>query len=178
AGIGIVELLEAIVNDIPAPVGDLDAPARALIFDSAFDTYRGAVAYVRVFDGTFHKNDWMRLFAHDREYQIDEVGYLKLKYFPQETLTAGEVGYIIGNIRNVRDTQVGDTITTREKPASSPLPGFRKAKPMVFAGLYPTDSENFEDLRTAIEKLQMNDSALVFEPETSNALGFGFRCGF
>ncbi|HBZ02050.1 MAG TPA: elongation factor 4, partial [candidate division Zixibacteria bacterium] len=153
AGIGIAELLEAIVNDIPAPVGDLDAPARALIFDSAFDTYRGAVAYVRVFDGTFHKNDWMRLFAHDREYQIDEVGYLKLKYFPQETLTAGEVGYIIGNIRNVRDTQVGDTITTREKPASSPLPGFRKAKPMVFAGLYPTDSENFEDLRTAIEKL-------------------------
>jgi len=120
----------------------------------------------------------MRFFSHDQEYEIDELGYLKLKYYPQPELKAGEVGYLIGNVRNVRDTQVGDTIATRARPALKPLPGFRKAKPMVFAGLYPTDSENFEDLRTAIEKLQLNDSAIVFEPESSNALGFGFRMGF
>jgi GTP-binding protein LepA len=178
AGIGITEVLETIVEKIPPPIGDRDAAPRALIFDSAFDTYRGAIAYVRVFDGTIRKRDWMRFFSHDREYEIDEVGYLKLKYFPLDELTAGDVGYIIGNVRNVADTRVGDTITTRAKPALSPLPGFRKAKPMVFAGLYPTDSENFEDLRTAIEKLQLNDSAIIFEPETSNALGFGFRVGF
>jgi len=177
-GIGITNVLEAVVERVPPPIGDLDAAPRALIFDSAFDTYRGAIAYVRVFDGTIKKRDWMRFFSHDREYEIDEVGYLKLKYFPLEELTAGDVGYIIGNIRNVADTRVGDTITTRAKPALAPLPGFRKAKPMVFAGLYPTDSENFEDLRTAIEKLQLNDSAIIFEPETSNALGFGFRVGF
>ena len=177
-GIGIPEVLEAIVGRIPAASGDSEASPRALIFDSAFDTYRGAVAYVRVFDGTFRKGDRMRFFAHDDEFEIDELGHLKLKYYPQDELKPGEVGYIIGNIRNVRDTQVGDTITVRRKPATHPLPGFRKAKPMVFAGLYPTDSENFEDLRTAIEKLQLNDSAIEFEPETSNALGFGFRCGF
>jgi GTP-binding protein LepA len=178
SGIGVTELLETIVDRIPAPTGDPDAPPRALIFDSAFDNYRGAVAYVRVFDGTFRKRDWMRFFSHDREYEIDELGYLKLKYFPQEQLGPGEVGYLIGNIRNVADTHVGDTVTTRSQPASSPLPGFRKAKSMVYAGLYPSASEDFEELRTAIEKLQLNDSALVFEPETSNALGFGFRCGF
>ena len=177
-GIGVTELLETIVERIPAPTGDPDAPPRALIFDSAFDNYRGAVAYVRVFDGTFKKRDWMRFFSHDREYEIDELGYLKLKYFPQDQLGPGEVGYLIGNIRNVADTHVGDTITTRQRPASTPLPGFRKAKSMVYAGLYPSASEDFEELRTAIEKLQLNDSALVFEPETSNALGFGFRCGF
>jgi GTP-binding protein LepA len=177
-GIGIAEVLESIVAKIPPPTGDADAPPRALIFDSAFDTYRGAIAYVRVFDGVFRKRDWMRFFSHDREYEVDEIGYLKLKYFPLDELTAGDVGYIIGNIRNVADTRVGDTITSRAKPAQAPLPGFRKAKPMVFAGLYPTDSENFEDLRTAIEKLQLNDSAIIFEPESSNALGFGFRVGF
>jgi GTP-binding protein LepA len=178
SGIGVTELLEAIVEKIPPPIGDPDAPPRALIFDSAFDNYRGAVAYVRVFDGTFRKRDWMRFFSHDREYEIDDLGYLKLKYIQQEQLTVGEVGYIIGNIRNVADTQVGDTITGQLLPASTPLPGFRKAKPMVYAGLYPSTSEDFEELRTAIEKLQLNDSALSFEPETSNALGFGFRCGF
>lgn len=178
SGIGVTELLETIVERIPAPTGDPDAPPRALIFDSAFDNYRGAVAYVRVFDGTFKKRNWMRFFSHDREYEIDELGYLKLKYFPQDQLGPGEVGYLIGNIRNVADTHVGDTVTTRAHPASTPLPGFRKAKPMVYAGLYPSASEDFEELRTAIEKLQLNDSALVFEPETSNALGFGFRCGF
>ncbi len=177
-GIGIAETLEAIVKKVPPPTGDPLAPPRALIFDSAFDSYRGAVAYVRVFDGTIKVHDWMKFFSHGREYEIDEVGHLKLKYMPRDQLTAGEVGYIIGNIRNVADTQVGDTITIKSKPAKQPLPGFRKAKPMVFAGLYPTQSDDFEDLRTAIEKLQMNDSAITFEPETSNALGFGFRVGF
>ena len=178
SGIGVTELLEAIVKQVPPPKGDPDAAPRALIFDSAFDNYRGAVAYVRVFDGTFKKRDWMRFFSHDREYEIDELGFLKLKYFPQDELGPGDVGYLIGNIRNVADTHVGDTVTTRSHPASAPLPGFRKAKSMVYAGLYPSSSEDFEELRTAIEKLQLNDSALVFEPETSNALGFGFRCGF
>jgi len=177
-GIGIKETLETIVKEVPPPKGDRHAPARALIFDSAFDSYRGAVAYVRVFDGSISKRDWMSFFAHDNEYEIDEVGYLKLKYMPQNRLEAGEVGYIIGNIRNVADTQVGDTITVRSKPAKKPLPGFKKAKPMVFAGLYPSISEDFESLRTAIEKLRLNDSALTFEPESSNALGFGFRVGF
>ncbi len=177
-GIGIAELLEAIVKQVPHPTGDPDAPPRALIFDSAFDNYRGAVAYVRVIDGTFRKRDWIRFFSHDREYEIDELGYLKLKYYPLEQLSAGEVGYIIGNIRNVADTHVGDTMTIRSNPSKEPIPGFRHSKPMVFAGIYPTVSEDFEDLRGGIEKLQLNDSAIIFEPETSNALGFGFRCGF
>jgi GTP-binding protein LepA len=177
-GIGVESVLEAIVKRIPAPKGDPDGKPRALIFDSAFDSYRGAISYVRVFDGTFHKLDWMKFFSHKKEYEIDDVGHLRMKMVPQKSLKAGEVGYIIGNIRNVADTQVGDTITTRSNPASEPLPGFRKAKPMVFAGLYPSTTEDFETLRTAIEKLQMNDAALVFEPESSNALGFGFRVGF
>ncbi len=177
-GTGIEQILEAIVNRIRPPGGDPDAPPRALIFDSAFDNYRGAVAYVRVFEGKFRKNDWLRFFSHQRKYQCDELGYLILKYVPREELKAGEVGYIIGNIRQVGDTRVGDTITTDNNPAAEPLPGFKQAKPMVFAGIYPTEAENFEDLREAINKLQLNDASLVFEPETSLALGFGFRCGF
>jgi len=177
-GTGMEQVLEAIVKRIKPPEGDPEASPRALIFDSAFDNYRGAVAYVRVFDGTFRKNDWARFFSHDREYEIDELGYLVLKYIPQTELMAGDVGYIIGNIRQVADTHVGDTITTRRKPAAQPLPGFKKAKPMVFAGLYPTIADNFEDLREAMGKLQLNDASLMFEPETSTALGFGFRCGF
>ncbi|MCD6160849.1 MAG: translation elongation factor 4 [candidate division Zixibacteria bacterium] len=177
-GIGIKLVAETIVERIKPPEGDPDAPARALIFDSAFDNYRGAIAYVRVFDGTFHKRDWARFFSHDKKHEIDELGYLVLKYIPRPKLTAGEVGYIIGNIRQVSDTRVGDTITTREKPASKPLPGFKQAKPMVFAGIYPTDAESFDVLREAMSKLQLNDASLRFEPETSTALGFGFRCGF
>jgi GTP-binding protein LepA len=178
AGIGIEEVLEAIVERIKPPAGNPQAPARALIFDSAFDNYRGAVAYVRVIDGTFRKSDWLKFYSHDKEYQCDELGYLVMKYIPQPQLSAGEVGYIIGNIREVGETRVGDTITTKENPSAEPLPGFKKVKPMVFAGIYPTVAENFEDLREAIQKLQMNDASLVFEPETSTALGFGFRCGF
>ncbi len=177
-GIGIKEVLETIVRDIPAPKGDPDAPPRALIFDSAFDSYRGAVAYVRVFDGSFSRGDWVRFFSHRREYEIDEIGYLRLKYVPQKRLQSGEVGYVIGSIRNVADTQVGDTITVRSNPAQKALPGFKKAKPMVFAGLYPAISDDFESLRNAIDKLRLNDSALAYEPETSTALGFGFRVGF
>jgi GTP-binding protein LepA len=177
-GTGVPAVLEAIVKRIKPPQGDPDAPARALIFDSAFDNYRGAVAYVRVFDGTIHKRDWAKFFSHSKQYEIDELGYLILKYVPQEKLSAGEVGYVIGNIRQVADTRVGDTITTRAKPAAKPLPGFKRAKPMVFAGIYPTIAESFEELRDAISKLQLNDASLIFEPETSNALGFGFRCGF
>ncbi len=177
-GTGIEPVLEAIVSRVRPPGGDPEAPPRALIFDSAFDNYRGAVAYVRVFEGRFRKSDWLRFFSHPRKYQCDELGYLILKYIPRDELKAGEVGYIIGNIRQVGDTRVGDTITAADNPAAEPLPGFKQAKPMVFAGIYPTEAENFEDLREAINKLQLNDASLVFEPETSLALGFGFRCGF
>lgn len=177
-GLGVEEILEEIVKRIKPPTGDPDAPPRALIFDSAFDNYRGAVAYVRVFDGTFRKNDWLRFFSNSKEYQCDELGYLVMKYIPQSELKAGEVGYLIGNIREVGDTRVGDTVTIRGNAATEPLPGFKEVKPMVFAGIYPTQAENFEDLREAINKLQLNDASLIFEPETSSALGFGFRCGF
>jgi GTP-binding protein LepA len=177
-GAGVEQVLEAVVKMVPPPKGDPRKPARALIFDSAFDSYRGAVAYVRVFDGTIKKGDWIKFFGHNRRYEVDEIGFLKLKMNPRDMLSAGEVGYVIANIRNVGDTQVGDTITVRSNPAVEPLPGFRKAKPMVFAGLYPSSSEDFEELRVAIEKLKLNDSAIFYEPETSNALGFGFRVGF
>jgi len=177
-GAGVDRVLEAVVKTVPPPRGDPGKPARALIFDSAFDSYRGAVAYVRVFEGSIKRGDWIKFFGHSRGYEVDEIGFLKLKMNPRDRLSAGEVGYIIANIRNVADTQVGDTITVRSNPAAEPLPGFRKAKPMVFAGLYPSSSEDFEELRVAIEKLKLNDSAIFYEPETSNALGFGFRVGF
>ncbi|MCP4581030.1 MAG: elongation factor 4 [candidate division Zixibacteria bacterium] len=178
AGTGIEAVLETVVERVNPPVGNPEASPRALIFDSAFDNYRGAVAYVRVFDGTFRLRDWAKFFSHNKQYEIDELGYLVMKYMPQKTLSAGEVGYIIGNIRQVSDTKVGDTITIRRNPAKEPLPGFKEAKPMVFAGIYPTVAESFEELREAMGKLQLNDASLIFEPETSNALGFGFRCGF
>lgn len=177
-GIGTREVLEAVVSRIPAPAGSIDAPVRALIFDSAFDSYRGAIAYVRVFDGSVSKGDRMKFFAHSREYEVDEIGYLKLKYVPKERLETGEVGYVIGNIRNVADTQVGDTITVKTNPSATPLPGFKKAKPMVFAGLYPAISDDFEGLRNAMEKYRLNDASVTFQPESSTALGLGFRVGF
>jgi len=178
AGTGVPEVLEAIVQRVPAPKGDPEAPLQAMIFDSLFDSYRGAIPYVRVMAGEVKKGDWIKFFAHGRTYEVDEVGYLKLGRVPQARLSAGEVGYIIANVRQVRDTKVGDTITTTAKPATTRLAGFRDVKPMVFSGLYPTDSDNYADLRDAIEKLQLNDASLIFEPETSTALGFGFRCGF
>ncbi|HXF49851.1 MAG TPA: translation elongation factor 4 [Verrucomicrobiae bacterium] len=177
-GSGIEEILEALVLRVPPPKEADEKPLRALIFDSVFDSYRGAIAYVRIFEGTVKKGNWIKFFSHEQTYEVDEVGYLKLKMFPAEELSSGEVGYIIANVKRVADTRVGDTITLANNPAAEPLPGFKHVKPMVFAGLYPSNSENYEELRDAMEKLVLNDSALVYEPETSNALGFGFRCGF
>ncbi len=177
-GIGIEEILEALVRRIPPPKEADDQPLRALIFDSVFDSYRGAIAYVRIFEGKIKKGDWIKFFSHERTYEVDEVGYMKLKMYPVDSLSSGEVGYVIANVKNVADTRVGDTLTLADRPAAEPLPGFKHVKPMVFAGLYPSNTENYEELRDAMAKLILNDSSLAYEPESSNALGFGFRCGF
>jgi GTP-binding protein LepA len=177
-GKGIEEVLGAIIERIPAPSGEGKNPLKALIFDSVFDQYRGAIPYIRVKDGSLKKGDRIKFFSNQKEYEVDEVGYLRLKLVPAEKLSTGEVGYVIANVKNVVDTKVGDTITLTDNPAREPLPGFRDIKSMVFSGFYPADSENYEELRDAMEKLKMNDASLIFEPESSNALGFGFRCGF
>ncbi|MCJ7497706.1 MAG: translation elongation factor 4 [candidate division Zixibacteria bacterium] len=177
-GIGIEEILEAIIEKIPAPSGEGKNPLKGLIFDSVFDQYRGAIPYIRVKDGYLKKGDRIKFFFNQKIYEVDEVGYLRLKLVPAEKLSTGEVGYVIANVKNVTDTKVGDTITSADNPANEPLPGFRDIKSMVFSGFYPADSENYEELRDAMEKLKMNDASLIFEPESSNALGFGFRCGF
>lgn len=176
--IGIDEILEAVVRRIPPPQGDPSAPLRALIFDSVFDSYRGSVVYVRVFEGTLRENERVRFFSNGREFQAEEVGVLEMKRNRTGELRAGNVGYLIAGVKDVHDTKVGDTVTHALHPASAPLPGYRDVKPMVFSGMYPSNAEDFEDLRSAIEKLQLNDSSLIYEPETSTALGFGFRCGF
>ncbi|MCS7082146.1 MAG: translation elongation factor 4 [Bacteroidetes bacterium] len=177
-GQGIEALLEAIIARIPPPQGDPEAPLKALIFDSVFNPYRGAVVYCRLFDGTLRRGDRIRFMATGKEYVAEEIGVLRLGHQPVEELRAGEVGYVIGNVKELKDARVGDTITHAERPASEPIPGFRQVKPMVYSGLYPTASEEFENLRAALEKLQLNDAALQFMPETSAALGFGFRAGF
>lgn len=176
--IGIAEILEAVVSRVPPPEGDPDAPLQALIFDSIFDSYRGAIAYIRVVNGTLKAKDQIKFFAHDKTFLAEEVGILGLNKINTGELSAGNVGYLIAGIKDVHDTKVGDTITHVKNPASEPLPGYEEIKPMVYAGLYPTDSEDYEDLRDALEKFRLNDSALTFAPETSAALGFGFRCGF
>jgi len=176
--IGIVDLLETVIKKVPSPTGDPTAPLQALIFDSVFDSYRGAIAYVRIFQGTLKTNDKLRFFKVHKESVAEEVGTLGLKKIKSDELSAGDVGYLIGGIKDVRDTKVGDTITHVRNGASAPLPGYKDVKPMVYSGLYPTDSDDFEDLRDALEKFCLNDSALVYQPETSAALGFGFRCGF
>jgi GTP-binding protein LepA len=178
AKLGIPEILEAIVKKIPAPKGDVDAPLQALVFDSIFDPYRGAIAYIRVFHGKVKTNDKVTFFANDREFEAEEVGVLGLKRIKTDEISAGNVGYLIAGIKDVHDTKVGDTITHIRNGAKEPLPGYKEVKPMVYSGLYPTDSEEFEDLRDALEKFRLNDSALIYQPETSAALGFGFRCGF
>ena len=178
AGIGIEDILESIVNHVPPPEDTVDKPLRALIFDSYYDAYRGVIVYFRVMDGKVKKGDRVRLMASGKEYEIDELGVLSPNQIQVEELHAGEVGYFAAAIKTVEDARVGDTITLSETPAAEPLPGYTEAKPMVFCGLFPTDSDQYEDLRDALEKLKLNDAALSYEPETSSAMGFGFRCGF
>lgn len=177
-GLGTQDILEAIVQRIPPPRGSADAPLKALIFDSLYDAYRGAIAYVRVMEGTVEAGMRIRMMATGSEYQVDEVGTFRPRATPLEQLSAGEVGYIVGSVKEVRDIRVGDTITGAETPAVEALPGYRPALPMVFCGLYPVENEDYEDLRDALDKLKLNDASLVYEPETSVALGFGFRLGF
>ena len=177
-GIGIKEILEAIVKKIPPPSGSPDKPLKALIFDSYYDNYKGVVAYVRVFDGEVKPGTKIKLMSTGKEFEVVEVGTQTPFRKVLDKLSAGEVGWICANIKNIEDAQVGDTITYADNPTDSPCPGFRPAKPVVFAGIYPVDSDDFEDLKDALEKLKLNDAALSFEPETSSALGFGFRCGF
>lgn len=178
AGIGIEDILEQIVEKVPAPAGDPDAPLKALIFDSLYDAYRGVIAYIRVVEGSVKVGDKVRMMATGKEFEVTEVGVHTPKQVLCDELTVGDVGFLTAAIKNVGDTRVGDTITSAKNPATEPLPGYRKLNPMVYCGLYPIDSAKFNDLREALEKLELNDSSLQFEPETSQALGFGFRCGF
>lgn len=177
-GLGVEKVLEKIVDEVPAPTGDLTAPLKALIFDSKYDDYRGVVLSVRVFEGTVKKGDRIKLMNSGTEYEVAEVGINSPKPLARDFLMAGDVGYITAAIKDIKDTRVGDTVTDAKHPTDKPLAGYRQMTPMVYAGLYPTDNAKFNDLRDALEKLQLNDAALTFEPESSQALGFGFRCGF
>lgn len=177
-GLNIKDVLEAIVNKIPGPEGDEDAPLKALIFDSTYDSYRGVVSFVRVKEGHIKAGTRIKFMATGKEYEVTEVGVFNPEYLPVDTLSAGDVGYITGSIKNVRDARVGDTITNSIHPATEALPGYKKAIPMVFSGIYPVDGADYGELKDALDKLQINDAALSFEYETSIALGFGFRCGF
>ena len=178
AGTGISEILEAVVERVPPPQIETEKPTRALIFDSVFNAYRGAIAYVRVVEGSITAGQKIKFFSTGKIFEAQEVGILRMKQIRQDVLHAGEVGYIIAGAKDVKDTKVGDTITSGDAPAEEPLGGYREVLPMVFSGLFPSIAENYEELRTALEKLKLNDSALWYEPETSLALGFGFRCGF
>jgi GTP-binding protein LepA len=177
-GTGIDQILQAVVDSIPPPQGDPDAPLRALIFDSHYDPYKGVIAYVKVVDGTLTPNSRIRMMGTGKNADVLEIGVFKPMMTSMSSLSAGEVGYIATGLKVVRDCQVGDTVTMADRPADAPLPGYRPAKPMVFAGFYPVDSEDYPLLRDALERLQLNDAALIYEPESSDALGFGFRCGF
>jgi len=177
-GIGVAEILAAVVDRIPAPKGNTEEPLQAMIFDSVFNSYRGVVAYVRIMNGTLRKGDKIRFIATEKEVVAEEVGLLRMGMVETKELSAGTVGYIITGIKVSREIKVGDTVTQVARPTQEPIQGFEEVKPMVFAGVYPLDNDDFEDLRDSLEKLQLNDASLVFEPETSVALGFGFRCGF
>ena len=177
-GAGIPELLERIVTDIPAPTGDLTKPLKALIFDSKYDDYRGVVMSVRIEEGTVKPGDEIMIMNTGKKYEVTEVGVSSPHPVKEDILIAGDVGYITANIKSVRETRVGDTITSAENPAKEALPGYRQIPPMVYSGMYPTDNRDYDDLKEALQKLQLNDASLEFEPETSQALGFGFRCGF
>ncbi|MCS7086261.1 MAG: translation elongation factor 4, partial [Bacteroidia bacterium] len=168
----------AVVERIPPPKGNPDAPLKALIFDSVYNSFRGTITYFRIFDGKMRTGEWLKFMATGAEYQADEIGILRLDKEPRKEITCGDVGYLITGIKQVNEVKVGDTITSRDRPADAPIQGFKEVKPMVFAGVYPVDTDEFEDLRVSLEKLRLNDAALVFEPETSAALGFGFRVGF
>jgi GTP-binding protein LepA len=177
-GQGVAEVLDAIVERIPPPSGDLDAPARALIFDSSYDQYRGVVAFVRVVDGVFRPREWVRAMAQGTRFEAQEIGFMSPTNRPVQELSAGEVGYVITGLKDVSELRVGDTLTSDRAGATEAVPGYKEVKPMVFAGLFPTDSDQYPELRDALERLKLNDAALFYEPETSQALGFGFRCGF
>tara|TARA_B100001250_G_scaffold138725_1_gene118767 strand:- start:6160 stop:7950 length:1791 start_codon:yes stop_codon:yes gene_type:complete len=177
-GVGIEAVLAAIIDKIPSPKGNPNAPLQAMIFDSVYNTFRGVEAYFKVVNGEIKTGEKVKFMATEMNYHADEIGALRLKQFPKKSLKAGEVGYIISGIKTATEVKVGDTITTVENPATDPIKGFEEVKPMVFAGIYPVDTEDFEELRNSMEKLQLNDASLTFEPESSGALGFGFRCGF
>lgn len=177
-GVGVEALVDGLIDNIPAPVGDTNKPTKALIFDSYFDKYRGVIILVRIFDGKLKKGDTIKLFSTNIEYAIEEIGYLGLKKIPTRGLKTGEVGYIIANIKNIENARVGDTITTTNNSCKEALPGFEEPKPMVYSGVFPLDKEDHENLRDALGKLKLNDASLTYEPESSLALGFGFRCGF
>jgi len=177
-GIGIKDILEAVINRIPAPKGEPDEPLQALIFDSVYNPFRGVETYFRVLNGSIKKNQQIKFIATDKTYGADEVGTLKLEQVPKQEIKTGDVGYLITGIKDAREVKVGDTITDSKNPTQNAIEGFEDVKPMVFAGIYPVDTEDYEDLRSSMEKLQLNDASLVFEPESSAALGFGFRCGF
>lgn len=177
-GLGVDNILQAIVKKIPPPTGDPEKPLEALIFDSVFNSFRGIFAYFRIFNGTIRKNDYVKFVATGKKYEADEIGILKLTYESREMLQAGDVGYIISGIKNSVEVKVGDTITHVEQPCEKAIEGFKDVKPMVFAGVYPVDADNYEELRSSLDKLKLNDASLSFEPESSAALGFGFRCGF
>ncbi len=177
-GYGVDQILERVIRRIPAPKGDPEAPLQALIFDSVFNSYRGIIAYFRIMNGSISKGDFVKFVSTEKEYYADEVGILRLKQEPKETLGTGDVGYIISGIKSSREVKVGDTITHVKNPCDKAIEGFQDVKPMVFAGIYPIDPDEYEELRASLEKLQLNDASLTFEPESSAALGFGFRCGF
>ncbi|WP_078597236.1 translation elongation factor 4 [Evansella clarkii] len=178
SGIGIEEILEAIVEKVPAPSGDPEAPLKAMIFDSLYDPYRGVIVYMRIVEGTVKPGEKVRMMATGKEFEVQELGVFTPKPDARDELTVGDVGFMVASIKNVSDTRVGDTVTHAARPTAEPLPGYRKLNPMVFCGLYPIDTNDYNDLREALEKLELNDASLQFEPETSQALGFGFRCGF
>ena len=178
SGLGVRDILKAVVEKVPAPKGDADAPFQAMIFDSVFNSFRGIIAYFRVVNGTIHRREKVKFLSTDKDYIADEIGVLGLDLIPKDTLSIGDVGYIISGIKEAKEVKVGDTLTTCTNPCAEAVTGFEDVKPMVFAGLYPVDTDDYEELRFSMEKLQLNDASLVFEPESSAALGFGFRCGF
>lgn len=177
-GVGVQEILDAVVRRIPAPTGDEEAPLQALIFDSVFNPFRGIISYFRILNGTLRVGDWVKFVNTGKDYHADEIGVLRLNMEPRKELRAGNVGYIISGIKTSKEVRVGDTITHVERPCPAAIEGFKSVKPMVFAGVYPVDTDDYEELRSSLEKLQLNDASLTFEPESSLALGFGFRCGF